>query len=182
MNVMGRKERNERKERVQRCFRIAGDWLRPRVDRIHRDWRVNARVRLANRYARKHPRRVFISLSAILMLVFAANILLALMTGKGKESSVPPDFINVSEVYAKMADLKERQKVIESEKLELARYTMSLMERVDSLSRLEDMTHEDSLELAASGKAAMEAYSLMGLKGRAGEGKRNERVEEFMLH
>ena len=49
-------------------------WLKPKLGAIGIKYRLAGRIRLANIWARKHPRRTFAYVTGSLLLVLVANI------------------------------------------------------------------------------------------------------------
>ena len=61
-------------------------WLHPKMERVGIKWRLAARVRLANAWAVKHPRRTFAYVTGSLLFLLVSTVV---WDGRNTESQKP---------------------------------------------------------------------------------------------
>ena len=63
---------------------LVRSWLQPRLGAIGTRYRLAARIRLANRWAAKHPKATFAGVAGTLLLLLVSTV--AIDSGNGKQS------------------------------------------------------------------------------------------------
>ena len=124
-------------------------WLQPKLGKAGERLRLAGRIRLANIWARKHPKRTFACVTGVLSLLLVCS----LVTGRGSsngDSMVKPD-INA---IASMEPLFQGFRTIQSNKglhrvtmLELADSGRAIRRELDSLIAIRRKSHGDSLRI-----------------------------------
>lgn len=121
-------------------------WLHPKMERVGIKWRLAARVRLANAWAVKHPRRTFSYVTGSLLLLLVGTVVL---DGKQTEAQNPevgilagmkPMFNGFHTIQAN----KERHR---HTLMELVTDGQSIREELDSLIAIPHKTHGDSIHI-----------------------------------
>lgn len=121
----------------------------PYVSKIKKKLKLKGRTRLANRYARKHPKRVVAGFFASMLLIISADIvIMCCLDNKNEGTSVP--FASIYSTEATFQSMRNIQTNKENIRLYLSTviedYT-NLNIRLDSLNSLENKTHKDSVEM-----------------------------------
>lgn len=124
-------------------------WLQPKLGKAGERLRLAGRIRLANIWARKHPKRTFACVTGILSLLLVCS----LVTGRGSSngnSMVKPDINGI----ASMKPLFQGFRAIQSNKglhrvtmLELADSGRAIRRELDSLIAIRQKSHGDSLRI-----------------------------------
>lgn len=124
-------------------------WLQPKLGKAGERLRLAGRIRLANIWARKHPKRTFACVTGVLSLLLVCS----LVTGRGssnRDSMVKPDINGI----ASMEALFQGFRTIQSNKglhrvtmLELADSGRAIRRELDSLIAMPRKTHGDSLRI-----------------------------------
>ena len=71
---------------------LVRSWLQPRLGAIGTRYRLSARIRLANRWAAKHPKATFAGVTGTLLLLLVSTV--AIDSGNGKQSE--PDVSSIA--------------------------------------------------------------------------------------
>ena len=71
---------------------LVRSWLQPRLGVIGTRYRLSARIRLANRWAAKHPKVTFAGVTGTLLLLLVSTV--AIDSGNGKQSE--PDVSSIA--------------------------------------------------------------------------------------
>ncbi len=140
MTSIKKKLRNSRLQTHQ----AFADWMRPKMAAIGIRWRLAARIRLANTWATKHPKRVFAYVTGTLFLLLIGSVL-----SGGRETAEPdvgtiagmgPMFNGFHTIQAN----KERHRTT---LMELVTDGQSIREELDSLIAVPHKTHGDSIRI-----------------------------------
>mgnify|MGYP000174645999 CR=1 FL=1 len=118
-------------------------WLQPKLGKAGERLRLAGRIRLANIWARKHPKRTFACVTGVLSLLLVCS----LVTGRGssnRDSMVKPEINGI----ASMEPLFQGFRTIQSNK-GLHRITMLELadSGLDSLIAIRRKSHGDSLRI-----------------------------------
>ena len=140
MKSIKRKLQDSRRQ----TYQAFADWLRPKMAAIGIRWRLAARIRLANAWATRHPRRVFAYVTGTLFLLLIGSIL-----SSGKETEEP----EVS-IIAGMGSMFNGFHTIQANKerhcttlMELVTDGLSIREELDSLIAVPHKTRGDSIRI-----------------------------------
>lgn len=124
-------------------------WLQPKLGKAGEKLRLAGRIRLANIWARRHPKRTFACVTGILSLLLVCS----LVTGRGNSNGnniVKPDINGI----ASMEPLFQGFRTIQSNKglhrvtmLELTDSGRAIRRELDSLIAMPRKTHGDSLRI-----------------------------------
>ena len=121
-------------------------WLRPRLGKAGERLRLAGRIRLANIWARKHPKRTFACVTGILSFLLVCSLVTANDTDNA-------DAHDISAI-ASMEPLFQGFRAIQSNKglhrvtmLELADSGRAIRRELDSLIAIRQKSHGDSLRI-----------------------------------
>lgn len=125
--------------------------LTPIGKRLKSGLRIESRTRIANRWARAHPKRVMLGYSFFAVTIFTATILSDFVFSQSKttETSLRLDeipAINHGISYLSISEANNEK--LKHELSEMGRKGMVLYQEMDSLSELQTKTHEDSLRIS----------------------------------
>ena len=94
---------------------LVRSWLQPKLGAIGIKYRLAGRIRLANIWARKHPRRTFAYVTGSLLLVLVANIAVDGLFAKSNELNEPNE-LNELSVIAPVDPMLEGFRAIQANK------------------------------------------------------------------
>lgn len=144
-----------RESRLQ-THQLVRSWLQPKLGAIGIKYRLAGRIRLANIWARKHPRRTFAYVTGSLLLVLVANIAVDGLFAKSNELNEPNE-LNELSVIAPVDPMLEGFRAIQANKtvhrgtlMDLTAKGQLLHEELDSLIALPHKTHADSIHIIQS--------------------------------
>ena len=144
-----------RESRLQ-THQLVRSWLQPKLGAIGIKYRLAGRIRLANIWARKHPRRTFAYVTGSLLLVLVANIAVDGLFAKSNELNEPNE-LNELSVIAPIDPMLEGFRAIQANKtvhrgtlMDLTAKGQLLHEELDSLIALPHKTHADSIHIIQS--------------------------------
>lgn len=122
-------------------------WLQPKLGKAGERLRLVGRIRLANIWARKHPKRTFACVTGVLSLLLVCS----LVTGNDRPDNVDEQDISA---IASMEPLFQGFRTIQSNKglhratiQELADSGRAIRRELDSLIAMPRKTHGDSLRI-----------------------------------
>ena len=122
-------------------------WLQPKLGKAGERLRLAGRIRLANIWARKHPKRTFACVTGVLSLLLVCS----LVTGNDRPDNVDEQDISA---IASMEPLFQGFRTIQSNKglhratiQELADSGRAIRQELDSLIAMPKKSHGDSLRI-----------------------------------
>lgn len=122
----------------------AGSWLRPKLGAIGTRFRLAARIRKANAWASRHPRRTFGYVVTTLVTIFVCDII---VTGARLESK-EPDLQTIAKVEPIFSGFRTIQANKEAQRIrlvEIAGDGQTVKHELDSLIAVPHKTHADSI-------------------------------------
>ena len=144
-----------RESRLQ-THQLVRSWLQPKLGAIGIKYRLAGRIRLANIWAKKHPRRTFAYVTGSLLFVLVANIAMDSLFVKSNELNEPNE-LNELSVIAPVDPMLEGFRAIQANKtvhrgtlMDLTAKGQLLHEELDSLIALPHKTHADSVHIIQS--------------------------------
>ena len=144
-----------RDSRLQ-THQLVRSWLQPKLGAIGIKYRLAGRIRLANIWAKKHPRRTFAYVTGSLLFVLVANIAMDSLFVKSNELNEPNE-LNELSVIAPVDPMLEGFRAIQANKtvhrgtlMDLTAKGQLLHEELDSLIALPHKTHADSVHIIQS--------------------------------
>lgn len=135
--------------------RLIRAWLQPRLGEVGNRFRLGGRIRLANRWARKHPRRTFACVVGSLAFLLAGNIAGdVLLTGNRETDEAAwtgTESLNgialVEPMFQGFRTIQANKNVHRTTLMELTDRGQKLREELDSLIALPRKSHADSIRI-----------------------------------
>lgn len=121
-------------------------WLRPRLGVIGTRFRLAARIRLANSWATKHPKKTFGYVAGTLLIVLLVDVA---FTGARAEMN-NPDIVriaNVEPIFNGFRTIQANKDAHRKTVLELATQGQTIRQELDSLIHIPVKTHSDSISI-----------------------------------
>lgn len=121
-------------------------WLKPRMGAIGTRCRLAARIRMANRWAARHPKRTFGYVIGTLLFILLGDVAI---TGARLESN-EPDFSTIAQVEPIFSGFRNIQAGKETQRRQLVDMTdkgRRLHRQLDSLIAIPRKSHSDSIEI-----------------------------------
>lgn len=121
-------------------------WLRPKMGAIGTRYRVAARIRLANSWATRHPKRTFGYVVGTLFTVLFCDIA---NTGIRAESQMGDvsRIANVEPIFNGFRTIQANKESQRRTILELTEQAQTLRHELDSLIAIPRKTHRDSVDI-----------------------------------
>lgn len=121
-------------------------WLKPRMGAIGTRCRLAARIRMANRWAARHPKRTFGYVIGTLLFILLGDVAI---TGARLESG-EPDISTIAQVEPIFSGFRNIQAGKETQRRQLVDMTdkgRCLHRQLDSLIAIPRKSHSDSIEI-----------------------------------
>ncbi|MCS2793835.1 hypothetical protein NXW97_17825 [Bacteroides faecis] len=120
--------------------------LQPKLGAIGTRYRLAARIRWANAWAMKHPRRTFACMVGSLLFVLCGDMLVNSQTAKTKATDVSI-IGNIEPVFQGFHAIQSNKNVHRQTLLELAGQGQTIREELDSLIAKPRKSHADSVRI-----------------------------------
>ena len=133
----------------QRFHRAIKESLYPHFIRLGNRLKVRQRIRLANIWARRHPKKLMINYSAFAVLLIGITLLSDFLSTKPEE----PDFLGMRSIPSmnhrirSMNNTEVQNERIRQEVYELGNKGMRMYNELDSLMKLPVKTRDDSVRI-----------------------------------
>ena len=121
-----------------------GTWLRPKMGAIGTRYRIAARIRAANAWATRHPRRTFGYVVTTLVMILVCDII---VTGVRMESKAPDlqTIAKVEPIFSGFRTIQTNKEAHRRRLAEIAGGGMAVRHELDSLIAIPNKTHADSI-------------------------------------
>ncbi len=119
-------------------------WLRPRMGVIGTRFRLAARIRLANSWATKHPKKTFVYVVGTLLMVLLVDVA---FTGARAEMNNPDlaRIANVEPIFNGFRTIQANKDTHRNTVMELAARGKVIRQELDSMIRIPIKSHSDSI-------------------------------------
>ncbi len=119
-------------------------WLKPRVNAVGTRWRIAARIRLANSWATKNPKKTFGYVVGSLLMVLLVDVA---FTGARAEMNNPElaRIANVEPIFNGFRTIQANKEAHRKTILELTSQGQSIRQELDSMIRIPVKSHADSI-------------------------------------
>lgn len=119
-------------------------WLKPRMNAIGTRWRIAARIRLANSWATKNPKKTFGYVVGTLLMVLLVDVA---FTGARAEMNNPElaRIANVEPIFNGFRTIQANKEAHRKTILELTSQGQSIRQELDSMIRILVKSHADSI-------------------------------------
>lgn len=125
-------------------------WLQPRLGAVGTKYRLAARIRLANAWARRHPRRTFACVTGSLLLLLAGDIAMASMKQDVADGAGEADITaiaNMTPLFDGFRTIQANKDMHRSKLLELTAKGQYIREELDSMIAIPHKTRADSINI-----------------------------------
>lgn len=121
-------------------------WLHPKMERVGIKWRLAARVRLANAWAIKHPKRTFAYVTGSLLFLLVSTVV---WDGGNTESQKPEVSIlaGMEPMFSGFHTIQTNKERHRHTLMELVTDGQSIRGELDSLIAIPHKTHGDSIRI-----------------------------------
>lgn len=119
-------------------------WLKPRMNAVGTRWRIAARIRLANSWATKNPKKTFGYVVGSLLMVLLVDVAL---TGARAEMNNPDlaKIANVEPIFNGFRTIQANKDAHRKTVMELAVRGKVIRQELDSMIRIPVKSHADSI-------------------------------------
>lgn len=119
-------------------------WLKPRMNAVGTRWRIAARIRLANSWATKNPKKTFGYVVGTLLMVLLVDVA---FTGARAEMNNPElaRIANVEHIFNGFRTIQANKEAHRKTILELTSQGQSIRQELDSMIRIPVKSHADSI-------------------------------------
>ncbi len=125
---------------------LVRSWLQPKLGVIGRRYRLAARIRLANRWAAKHPKTTFAGVAGTLLLLLVSTV--AIDSGNGKQSEPDVSSIAAMEpVFQGFRTIQANKDIHRSVLTDMTVKGQLLRHELDSMIAIPVKSREDSLRI-----------------------------------
>ena len=134
-----------RKSHLQ-THQALNSWLHPKMERVGIKWRLAARIRLANVWAVKHPKRTFTYVMGSLLFLLVSTVV---WDGRNTESQKPEVSIlaGMEPMFNGFHTIQANKEKHRNTLMELVTNGQSIRGELDSLIAIPHKTHGDSLRI-----------------------------------
>lgn len=138
----------KKKERPMWIAKAYMAFVVPFVQKLNNLLRFSGRIRLANQWARHHPKRLMSLYAVIAVILLVVNLI---PNGNHKQQSFDDlgfsSLQNVGLTFDRLKDYEIRQEQIRSEIGKLGQSSLNIVNEIDSLMALQDKSRSDSIRI-----------------------------------
>ena len=127
-----------------RTHNVIRTWLKPKMRAIGTRYRLAARIRMANSWATRHPKRTFIYVVGSLLMVLLGDMMIAGMRAEMKEPNVNM-IANVEPIFNGFRAIQVNKDAHRRTIMELATKGQTVRHELDSMIAIPAKSHEDSI-------------------------------------
>ena len=117
-------------------------WLQPKLGAVGTRYRLAGRIRLANIWARKHPKRTFAYVTGSLFFLLASTVIIDSMTLSDQREPDVSSIAQLEPIFSGFRTIQANKSV--------HRTTQLLREKLDSLIAIPHKSHQDSIHIVQS--------------------------------
>ena len=118
-------------------------WLKPKMGAIGSRYRLAARIRMANRWAARHPKRTFAYVVGSLLMILLGEMMFAGMRAEMKEPNVNM-IANVEPIFNGFRTIQANKETHRKTFLDMTTKGQSIRHELDSMIANPAKSHEDS--------------------------------------
>ncbi len=127
-----------------RTNNVIRTWLKPKMGAIGTRYRLAARIRMANSWATKHPKRTFLYVVGSLLFILVGDMMFAGIRAEMKESNVNM-IANVEPIFNGFRTIQANKDTHRRTIMELAAKGQVVRHELDSIIAIPAKSHEDSI-------------------------------------
>lgn len=124
-------------------------WLQPKLGKVGTKYRLAARIRKANSWATKHPKRTFAYVVGTLLLALIGNIIFSGMSTTRQEPQVGM-IANMEPLFTGLRTIQANKDRQRQTLLDLTAQGEKLRQELDSMIAIPRKTHGDSIRIIQS--------------------------------
>lgn len=127
-----------------RTHNVIRAWLKPKMGAIGTRYRLAARIRMANGWATRHPKRTFAYVVGTLLMILVGDMMVAGMRAEMKE----PNFniiANVEPIFNGFRTIQANKDTHRKTILEMTTKGQSIRNELDSMIAIPSKSHADSI-------------------------------------
>lgn len=127
-----------------RTHNVIRTWLKPKMGAIGTRYRLAARIRMANSWATKHPKRTFLYVVGTLLTVLLSDMMVVGTRAEMKEQNVNM-IANVEPIFNGFRTIQANKNTHRRTIMELAAKGQVVRHELDSIIAIPAKSHEDSI-------------------------------------
>ena len=127
-----------------RTHNVIRAWLKPKMGVIGTRYRLAARIRMANSWATRHPKRTFLYVVGTLVMILLGDMMVAGMRAEMKEPNVNM-IANVEPIFNGFRTIQANKDTHRRTIMELATKGQVVRHELDSMIAIPAKSHEDSV-------------------------------------
>lgn len=127
-----------------RTHNVIRAWLKPKMGAIGTRYRIAARIRMANGWATRHPKRTFLYVVGSLLFILVGDMMVAGMRAEMKEPNVNM-IANVEPIFNGFRTIQANKDIHRRTIMELATKGQTIRHELDSMIAIPAKSHEDSI-------------------------------------
>ena len=121
-------------------------WLRPKVSAFGQRHRLAPRIRIANRWARKHPKKTFAYMVVTLLTVIFTDLTITAFSYSDRENPMTT-IATVEPIFDGFRAIQANKQAHQEQILSLAAKGRSVKSEIDSLIAIPEKSHSDSITI-----------------------------------
>lgn len=125
-------------------------WLQPRLGAVGTRYRLAGRIRLANIWARKHPKRTFAYVTGSLFSCWQVPWPIDSMTLSDQREPDVSSIAQLEPIFSGFRTIQANKSVHRTTLTELTHEGQLLREKLDSLIAIPHKSHQDSIHIVQS--------------------------------
>ena len=133
-----------------KAHHLIRSWLQPKLRAVGTRYRLAERIRLANIWARKHPKRTFAYVTGSLVFLLVSTVAIDSMTLSDKREPDVSSIAQLEPVFAGFRTIQANKSIHRSTLTELTQEGQQLREELDSLIAIPRKSHQDSIHIVQS--------------------------------
>ena len=127
-----------------RTHNVIRAWLKPKMGAIGTRYRLAARIRMANGWATKHPKRTFLYVVGSLLFILVGDMMVAGMRAEIKEPNVNM-IANVEPIFNGFRTIQANKEAHRKTILEMTTKGQTIRHELDSMIAIPAKSYEDSI-------------------------------------
>lgn len=127
-----------------RTHNVIRTWLKPKMGAIGTRYRLAARIRMANSWATKHPKRTFLYVVGTLLTVLLSDMMVVGTRAEMKEQNVNM-IANVEPIFNGFRTIQANKEAHRKTILDMTINGQTIRHELDSMIAIPTKSHEDSI-------------------------------------
>ena len=132
------------RDRRLRTHNVIRAWLKPKMGAIGTRFRLAARIRMANRWAARHPKRTFLYVVGSLLMILLGDMMVVGIRAEMKEPNVNM-IANVEPIFNGFRTIQANKEAHRKTILDMTTKGQTIRHELDSMIAIPTKSHEDSI-------------------------------------